>query len=307
MEDFYVFKILCNYQSYSTAAEHLDKTQGTISSQINRIEEILNVKLIDRTSRMFEITEDGKKFLEYAEKILNLFQNLLDDYEKDRLTRTGTLSGNVIISSSTIPGEYILPHLFGEFKKLHPEVNFKISLKNSSGALKDLQAEDVDFAAVGMKLASNQKQHYDILEIGSDEILLISSSVNSLVEKKEKFELKDVFKYPFIMREEGSGTRKAFEQSENYSEKIKTALVLNSNQSILSTLKGTDFISVLSSYTISTILNLDKENTTNQEYQVLKPIDFSPIKRKFYLLKLKNEQKTEPKKTFWDFCKIKIN
>jgi DNA-binding transcriptional LysR family regulator len=84
LEDLNVFITLCEEKNYSMAAKKLGKTQGTISSEIARLEECFgkNIKLINRTSKTFEITKNGEKLLEFANSTILNFQNLLNSLEE---------------------------------------------------------------------------------------------------------------------------------------------------------------------------------------------------------------------------------
>ena len=119
--------------------------------------------------------------------------------------------------------------------------------------------------------------------------------------KKKRIKINDLYKYQFILREKGSGTRKAFESSKYFNENVKVAFSFESNQSILTSIINSNYIAVLSKYTLSTIANLDVVNKRNDEFQIITPVDYDPIVRSFYLVRKKSEKDKKPQKSFWDF------
>ncbi len=295
LEDLYVFKVLSDEKNFSKVAEKLNKSQGTISSEIIRLESLVKVNLIKRDSKSFNLTENGKKMLEFAEDTLNNFASLIQEYDKEVNINAEELTGTVKISSSTIPGEHILPIKLALFKKMYPNVNFSIVMKNSDQTLEDLENNIINFAFIGKKLTNKQKQIYEILNIGNDELKFVCSSEHELLRKKKKIYMKDIYQYPFVLREKGSGTRNVFENSIYYNKNdIKIGLLLNSNQSILTSLQGTNYISIMSKFTIDNL---------NEKYNIINIEDYKPILRKFVLLRKKKTNIGKLGQIFWEFFK----
>ena len=119
------------------------------------------------------------------------------------------MAGTIKIVASTIPEEHIIPSLIAEFQKKHPDVRFKIKAQDSITSLQSLQANDADFAAVGTILGYEEK--FDAIQIGEEELVLIVPCNHELANHKS-VKLNEIKKYPFINREETSGTRKEIEK-----------------------------------------------------------------------------------------------
>ena len=103
-------------KSFSRAAEDLFLTQPTVSGHILALEKSLSLRLFDRTGREVRLTQAGEVFLRYASKILTIRKDLLNALSEFSQGIRGELS----LGASTIPGEYLLPKLMGDFKKDHP-------------------------------------------------------------------------------------------------------------------------------------------------------------------------------------------
>lgn len=302
LEDLNVFITLCQEKNYSVAAKKLGKTQGTISSEIARLEECFgkNVKLINRTSKTFEITKNGDKLLDFANSTIINFQKLLNSLEENVPDLIGTLK----ISSSSIPGEHILPLLINEFRSKYPQVTFNLSIKNSSTALEDIKHNYSDFASIGMDIPPGNPQKFESINIGYDNLVFVCSRKHELV-SRENLMLEDLYKFPFIFREKGSATRDSFERSKYFKpDKIIMGMILESNQSILTAIRDSNYITVMSSLTLSTIFGTDLTEK-NSNYAILRPNDYKIIKRDFFLVRNIKESNKELNDVFWEFCKEK--
>ena len=74
----YYFLVVCQEGSFTKASEKLRLSQSAVSEQVRKLEEVLGQKLIERTTRSFQLTENGKVALSYAELIFGAGQELLD-------------------------------------------------------------------------------------------------------------------------------------------------------------------------------------------------------------------------------------
>jgi len=72
------FVTIAETGSYTKAAELLFRTQPALSHQINKLEDQLGSKILDRSGRDMKLTESGIVLLEYARRILNLNEEALD-------------------------------------------------------------------------------------------------------------------------------------------------------------------------------------------------------------------------------------
>ena len=136
---------MIKYESFSGLAKDLSISQSTLSHQISQLEEELGVTLIDRTTRKFNLTPEGRIFLDYAEKIIDFYDSC-----KQELSRfTQKQIENINITASTLPGSHILPKNIAQFREKYHSVNFKISINNSHKSIELLKREMADFAGVG--------------------------------------------------------------------------------------------------------------------------------------------------------------
>ncbi len=192
-------------KSFSKAADDLFLTQPTVSGHILSLEQSLSLRLFDRTSREARLTKAGEVFLEYALKILSFRKELLNALSEFSRGIRGELS----LGASTIPGEYLLPKLMGDFKKEHPHFFISLKIADTKEIIQYVLQDNVEFGIIGAKL-NHPSLHYEKFE--EDEIIVVAPSDHPLTRKK-RVNLEELLREPWIIREEGSGTQMAVEKA----------------------------------------------------------------------------------------------
>ena len=196
---------VADLKSFSKAADDLFLTQPTVSGHILSLEQSLSLRLFDRASREVRLTKSGEVFLEYASKILSFRKDLLNALSEFSQGIRGELS----LGASTIPGEYLLPKLIGDFKKEHPSFIISLKIADTKEIIQYVLQDNVEFGIIGAKL-NHPSLHYEKYE--EDEIIVVAPSDHPLTRKK-RVNLEELLKEPWIIREEGSGTRIAVEKA----------------------------------------------------------------------------------------------
>jgi len=196
---------VADLKSFSKAADDLFLTQPTVSGHILSLEQSLSLRLFDRASREVRLTKSGEVFQEYASRILSLRKDLLNALSEFSQGIRGELS----LGASTIPGEYLLPRLIGDFKKEHPSFLISLKIADTKEVIQYVLQDHVEFGIIGAKL-SHPSLHYEKYE--EDEIIVVGPSDHPLTRKK-RVNVDELLKEPWIIREEGSGTRIAVEKA----------------------------------------------------------------------------------------------
>jgi len=196
---------VASLKSFSKAAEDLFLTQPMVSGHILSLEQSLSLRLFDRTSREVRLTKAGEVFLKYASKILSSRGDLLNALSEF----SQGIRGELFLGASTIPGEYILPGLVGDFKKEHPHFILSLKIADTKEIIQDVLQDDVEFGMIGAKL-DHPSLHFEKYE--EDEIIVVASSGHPLARKK-RVDMEELLREPWIIREEGSGTQMAVEKA----------------------------------------------------------------------------------------------
>ncbi len=192
-------------KSFSRAADDLFLTQPTVSGHILALEKSLSLRLFDRTGREVRLTKAGEVFLRYASKTLTIRKDLLNALSEFSQGIRGELS----LGASTIPGEYLLPKLMGDFKKDHPHFSLSLKIADTKEIVQYVLQGNVEFGMTGAKV-NHPSLHYEKYE--EDEIIVVAPAGHPLARKK-RVGLEDLLKEPWIIREEGSGTQMAVDKA----------------------------------------------------------------------------------------------
>lgn len=199
------FVTVVRKKSFTIAAKELYMTQPAISWQIKNLENEIDLILIERKERGTKLTEAGKQFYIYAEKIIKAHEQLIEEMKQLKCMEKGKL----LVGASTVPGEYILPAYMSSFKEAYPATEVVVSTGSSEDIVEHLIAEDIQIGVVGMKMDDSR---IDSKPFKKDKIVLIVQKDHPLT-TLTKVSLKDLLEYPVIVRERGSGSRKMLEDA----------------------------------------------------------------------------------------------
>lgn len=196
---------VADLKNFSRAADDLLLTQPTVSGHILSLEKSLSLRLFDRTGRETRLTKAGEVFLRYASKLLTIRKDLLNALSEFSQGIRGELS----LGASTIPGEYLLPRLMGDFREGHPHFTLSLKIADTKEIIQDVLQGHVELGMIGAKV-NHPSLHYERYE--EDEIIVVAPSDHPLARKK-RAGFEDLLKEPWIIREEGSGTQMAIENA----------------------------------------------------------------------------------------------
>ncbi len=286
---------LNEYKSFSELAKNLYISQSTLSHQIFQLEkEFGDIKLINRTTRSFILTEEGKIVLDNAKKIVDLYDSCNQALEKFKENKTETAI--ITITASTLPGSHILPKFIANYKDRNPKIDFKIIINNSKKSIKLLEEERADFAGIGSFMDGNHDK-FDYIKIGGDKLSFICSPSHKLLKKeKEHVNFEKLKEYPFINREKGSGTQNVIEKQFPQYNQLNLKLEINNNDSIISAVSESNYLSILSEI-------IAKKAEKAGLIKILEVKGIPEIGRDIFLIKKKGRIFSNLKQKFWDFMK----
>ncbi len=200
-----IFVKVTELKSFSKAAQALRLTQPTISEHIRTLEQELGVRLLDRLGRGAEATRAGQLLLSHATRMLQLQRETLQAMDSFQ----GRLAGDLHVAASTIPGEYVLPSLIGRFKEKFPDIVISLLIGDSRAVVDWVIDGRAEVAVVGAKLAHRGIEYRELMP---DELVVVVPVAHSWHGKKE-IGLADLRAEALLLREQGSGTRAAFESA----------------------------------------------------------------------------------------------
>ena len=200
-----IFLKIAELKSFSRAAHELYLTQPTVSQHIAALEQFVGLPLFDRADREITLTRAGELLHGYARQIIALQKEAMQalDYFK------GKKSGHLLVGASTIPGEYVLPPLMGEFKKSYPDIQITLRIADTAVIIEELLERKVELAIVGARIKDERLQY---AKLADDELVLIVPRRHRWWAAKE-IPLEELAGEPLVMRERGSGSRMSLERN----------------------------------------------------------------------------------------------
>lgn len=190
-------------KSYTRAGEILNLTQPAVTQHIKQLEEYYEVKLIKKKGRQISLTEEGELLLRSAKEV-EATSLLL----KRELKNKSSVVKRYNIGATLTIGEFVLPNLLGDYKKLHDNIDVIMHVHNLEEVLKRMSNGEFD---LGIVEGPFDKSKFIYKKLKDDELVLVASPLNS-ISKKSKIEMNEIVKDGrLILREKGSGTRMIFE------------------------------------------------------------------------------------------------
>lgn len=135
------FVAVARTRSFTRAAERLNRVQSAISMQIKRLEEIVGVRLFERTRRSVRLTRDGEQLLHHANRLIRLNELALVDLGRPSVT------GRIRFGVTDTSAMYLRP-ILTRFAEAFPLTEFEITCERSWEALDALEAGELDLALV---------------------------------------------------------------------------------------------------------------------------------------------------------------
>jgi LysR family hydrogen peroxide-inducible transcriptional activator len=135
----YVLSV-AEYQNFTVAAEHSFVTQPTLSMQIQKLEDALNVQIFNRSKKPIELTEIGKKIVEQAKIIVNESNRISDIVDQQK----GFIGGEFKLGIIPTVMPTLLPMFLNNFTKKYPKVKLIIEELTTDEIIRKLTDGHID-------------------------------------------------------------------------------------------------------------------------------------------------------------------
>lgn len=283
-----IFKIVAYHASFTKAAEQLYISQPAVSKAIRNLEDEYKRTFFLRKRSSIELTEVGKAFLVYVDRILSIFAEM----EEQFINQKEALPTAISFGVSTTLANYIIPKIIANFRLQYPKINFEIKSGNSEEIENLILNQQLDF---GITEGNNTNRKLQFKKFIKDEIVLVTNANNVSI-KNDTIDIKTLSTLPFIERESGSGTREMIYEflKKSKIKKLNTVVTLNSTEAIK------HFLYYSNSYALVSIHAVNEDLIHNK----LKIIDIKnlSIERWFYFVSRTGYQ-SKVMDLFQKFCR----
>ncbi len=267
--------------SFSKAAKELFLTQPTISAHIASLEKELNVRLFIRNTKEVSLSDDGRELYKYAKPMMDLEKKIEEKFGNQEESGRHCIT----IAASTVPAQYLLPQILKKFNEKYPEEQLKILEMDSAKVVLRVIDHMVDVGLTGTAL---EKKHCKYIPFYKDQLAIIAPNTEKYRKIQEtcRGDISWILKESFIMREEGSGTRKEAEKQ------IGHAGISADRLEVIASIENQETIkkSVIQGLGISVLSRLAAEDEIQEGHMLAFPIPGGDKGRNINLVYNKNYQ-----------------
>lgn len=139
---------VAEHQNFTRAAQKTFVTQPTLSMQIQKLEDELDILIFDRTKKPIELTEIGSKLVHQARNIVNEANRITDIVDQQK----GFIGGEFKLGVIPTVMPTLLPMFLANFIKKYPKVKLKIEELNTDSIIEKLEEGHLDAAIAATPL-----------------------------------------------------------------------------------------------------------------------------------------------------------
>ncbi|WP_302173663.1 LysR family transcriptional regulator [uncultured Hydrogenophaga sp.] len=269
-----VFLEVAQRGGVTAAANALHLTPPAVSMQIKELENQVGLQLFDRNGRTLVLSTAGEYFVVHAKRMLGALRDADNAMARFKKLEHGLLTVGMVSTA-----KYFVPRLLALFRQEHPGIEVRLTVANNrESLLTQMDAGQIDLSIMGRpppELSTRSEA------FAAHPLVFVAPPGHPLMRIGHP-PLKALTGYPFIVREQGSGTRSAMESffaEQRFEPQI--TMEMSSNEAIKQAVMADMGISFLSLHTIGLELRMG----------LLKRIDVegTPIMRTWHVVHLQSK------------------
>ena len=282
-----VFETVARLSGFSRAAKELHLAQPTVSLQVKQLADAIGMPLYEQIGKKIHITQAGALVRAAAENVSGAFERLEMQLAELKGLKAGRLKVAVVTTA-----KYFIPRLLGPFTRHYPGIDIAMDVGNRSEIVARLSRNEDDLYIMGVPPAGMDIERHSFVE---NPIFAIAPRGHPLA-GHGRVSLARLAQEPFLLREQGSGTRMAAEHFlKSHGVKLKVRMELGSNEAIKQAVAGGLGLSLLSLHAL-------KSELARKEL-VLIDVEGLPIRRSWYIVHRKGKQLSIVARAFFDYLK----
>ena len=185
-------------RSFSRAAVRLHRTQPAVSQSIRRLEDELNERLFDRSSKGGQLTEAGQILLTYAERLTQLREEAETAVRELQDLRRG----RVLIGANEAAVHVLLP-MIARFRQRHSQAQVEVRRMLSRQIAREVLQRSLDFGVLTFQPAERGLLS---MPIGVDELVMLTHPDHPLARRKQ-VTMEELGRQPIIAHNDPSPAR----------------------------------------------------------------------------------------------------
>ncbi len=205
LNDLQAFRAVAELSSFRKAAEAVHISQPAFSRRIEKLEEALGVRLLDRTTRHVELTAVGRDFDRKVQQLLDDLDNTLLGIRGVAATRMGEVS--IACVPSTV--YYFLSEVISRYHARYPKIRVKIFDASANEVLSAVARSEADF---GLNFIGSQESDIEFKPLLEERFVAACRRDHALA-KHRKVSWTQLAQYDYISVSKASGNRLLLDQA----------------------------------------------------------------------------------------------
>ncbi|WP_024462294.1 LysR family transcriptional regulator [Marinimicrobium sp. LS-A18] len=210
------FIALASELHFTNAADQLCITQPALSTLIRQLESDLDITLVARNTRQVQLTQAGEEFLSTAQKLVNDFEDALNDIKLYKAIKRGRLVIAALPSLCTS----VLPPIIKQFKNDHPGIRIEVLDISGDEVVEAVRSKSVDFGIT----YKHPGKDIEARALMQDELVLICDTSRKIA-KNATVDWESLSKEPIIAMHKGTTIRNLIDNVAN-EQNIKLNIIL---------------------------------------------------------------------------------
>lgn len=253
--------------------------------QVKQLTKALGLPLFEQVGKKLYLTDAGRELYTTCQEVFER----LDQLEMCVADLKGMKQGRLRLAVITTT-KYFIPRLLGPFCRQYPGIDVSLIVTNHEQAIERLASNQDDLYVMSQMPENIDVKSYPFL----DNPLIVLAPKDHPLAHEKKIPLTRLAEEPFIMRESGSGTRRAVQSLfDQHNIEVKVRLELGSNEAIKQAIAGGLGLSVLSCHTLT-------PDGQGGDLTIL-DVEGFPIERQWYVVHLGSKQLSIVASTFLDY------
>ena len=199
-----MFRAVAEQGTFTKAAGRLHVSQSAVSRQVQLLEKELGGSLLRRSAKGVTLTEAGELLLRMTHRVERDVEEALAEISQTHALQRGQLhlGGGMTVCL------YILPRLLKKYRRLYPGVDLQVTAGSSEKILERVRAHEVDLGLLTLPVVAKDMEVVPVLK---EEMVVVTAPGHPL-SRERTIDAKSLGKYPLILYEAGSNTRKVLDQ-----------------------------------------------------------------------------------------------
>lgn len=203
MKQLYTFRVVCEEESITKAAERLSTTQPAISRTISELEDSVGVRLFDRSSRKVVLNETGQLFLSKVIPLLELYEDLENTFQDNGSMSVLRLGVTPVIVDTILPG------ILKRFSVSNSETDIRIAVGNERELEAQLFNRQIDLVLMEGLLENESLVKVPV----SSEPMSVLAAPSHPLASVASITVPEMMEYPLLLREPGSLIRQLIDSA----------------------------------------------------------------------------------------------